>query len=370
MPQLPLAGVAADSVPAKTSSGACARLARGTFPLALVAACTAAGHLLGIPLLFLPLMPAVAALPAIGRPGVRSVLAAGAGSSAGVVVLGWGHDPVHMAAALAGVVAVTALVRASACRYRHQENHLARLGRLAQVTQAAVLPRPPESVGGVHLDARYLAATPGATVGGDICGAERTRHGVRLLIGDVSGKGLDVVGAAAETLHVWRELAHHESSLAGIALRLDTAVTRIHHNDGFVTALLIHVYGDGRVELLSCGHPPPLLVRRGHASWLGGLDATPPLGLLRLAGDRCPSVTVRPDPEDWLLLCTDGVAECRNEAGEFYPLAERLTAFARGEPAVVLDALESDLASYRDTACRDDAMMLLIRSVPPHRQCA
>ncbi|WP_223732182.1 PP2C family protein-serine/threonine phosphatase [Streptomyces purpurogeneiscleroticus] len=365
MPKLPPAGHIS-TVPAAPPPGNPARLIRGTFPLALATVCALLGRGLDLPQLFLPLMPAVAALPAIWRSGGRDVLGAGAAALGGVAVLGWGARPGNAIAALAGVLTVIALIRAAARRSRRQESKLARLGRLAQVTQAAVLPRPPESVGGVRLDARYLAATPGATVGGDICGAERTPFGVRLLIGDVSGKGLDVVATAAETLHIWRELAHHESSLAGIALRMDTAVTRIHHHDGFVTALLINVYDDGRVELLSCGHPPPLLVRDGRATWLAGLDATAPLGLMRMVQDRCPTAVVRPAPDDWLLLCTDGVAECRNEAGEFYPLAERLTALCGREPTAVLDALEVDLARHRDGGCRDDAMMLLIR--PPSRQ--
>ncbi|MEU6113745.1 PP2C family protein-serine/threonine phosphatase [Streptomyces sp. NPDC047117] len=327
----------------------------------LAALCVALGRTLDLAPLFLPLMPAVAALPAIGRPSGRSVLWAGAAALAGVAALGWGARPLNVAVALAGVLSVTALVRAAARRGRRQETKIACLGRLAQVTQAAVLPRPPEWVGGVRLEARYLAATPGATVGGDICGAERTPFGVRLLIGDVSGKGLDVVATAAETLHIWRELAHHEPSLAGIALRMDTSVTRIHHHDGFVTALLINVHDDGRIELLNCGHPPPLLIRAGRAQWLDGLDATAPLGLMRMVADRCPTTVVRPAPGDWLLLCTDGVAECRNQDGEFYPLAERLTSLCGHEPTVVLDALEADLARHRDSRGRDDAMLLLMR---------
>lgn len=366
MPKLPPAGRAHPGVPAAPPPGRTSRLALGTFPLLLAAVCAALGRFLDLPLLFLPLMPAVAALPAIGRPDVRRVLGAGAAAVGGVAVLGWGAKPIPVYAALASVLAVTAVVRTAARRVRRQELRIARLGRLAQVTQAAVLPRPPESVGGVRLEARYLAATPGATVGGDICGAERTPFGVRLLIGDVSGKGLDVVATAAETLHIWRELAHHESSLAGIALRMDTSVTRIHHCEGFVTALLITVYDDGRVELLNCGHPPPLLVRGGRATWLSGLQATAPLGLMRMAGDRCPTAVVRPAPGDWLLLCTDGVAECRNPDGEFYPLAERLSSFCGHGPTAVLDALEADLTRYRDEAARDDAMLLLFR--PPDGQ--
>ncbi|MFD7663146.1 PP2C family protein-serine/threonine phosphatase [Streptomyces sp. NPDC059788] len=367
MPQLPLAGTDTPRrVPAAVPLDRFSRPLRGTFPLGVVALCVVLGRLLGSPLAFLYLLPATAALPALGRAGAPQVLAAGAAALAGVPALGWGQPPHLVLAASAGVLAATALTGRAVSRQRHQATRLDDLGRLARVTQAAVLPRPPESVGGVRLDARYLAATPGATVGGDICGAERTRFGVRLLIGDVSGKGLDVVSAAAETLHIWRELAHHEASLAGIALRLDTAVTRVHRSDGFVTALLLNVGDDGRMEVLSCGHPPPLLVRRGRATWLAGLEPAPPLGLLRLAGDRCPTAVLRPRAGDWLVLCTDGVAECRNRQGEFFPLAERVTALSVLEPEAVLDTLEDDLARHRGASVRDDAMLLLIR--PPVRE--
>ncbi|MFH8404328.1 PP2C family protein-serine/threonine phosphatase [Streptomyces sp. NPDC018019] len=366
MPQLPLAGTgAARRVPAAAPLDHLPRPLRGTFPLAVVALCVALGHLLGLPLAFLYLLPAAAALPALGRPSASRVRAAGAAALAGVPVLGWGGPAQLVLAAAAGVLAATALTARAAARHRRQAARIDDLGQLARVTQAAVLPRLPESVDGVRLDARFVAATPGATVGGDICGAERTRFGVRLLIGDVSGKGLDVVSVAAETLHIWRELAHHEASLAGIALRLDTAVTRIHRDDGFVTALLLNVGGDGRMEVLSCGHPPPLLVRRGRATWLAGLDPAPPLGLLRLVDDRCPTAVVRPQAGDWLVLCTDGVAECRNQDGEFFPLAERVTALSVLEPARVLDTLEDDLARHRGASVRDDAMLLLIRPPAP-----
>ncbi|MFI6639905.1 PP2C family protein-serine/threonine phosphatase [Streptomyces sp. NPDC050504] len=383
MPVLPLPGAAVEdpsrrSVPQpdRRKTPAPAELVLMAAAVLLAATGVVLGLLLRHPVTFLHVVSAVAllpVLPVLSAAGTRAAALAGGVALVGVCILAWGR-PSLLCAAAATTLAAAALVRFVVGRGRRQEARIAELQTLARAVQAAVLPRPPASVDGTLLDARYLAATPGATVGGDICGAEHTLYGTRLFIGDVSGKGLDAVAAAAEVLHIWRELAHHEPLLAGIALRLDTAVGRIHPGDGFVTALLLNVDREGRVELLSCGHPPPVLVGAAGIGWVPGLDPAPPLGLLDLGGDHCPTVRLRPEPGDWLLLCTDGVAECRNGTGDFYPLVDRLAALTAPEKPDetgrahagpefdgLLDALESDLAHHRGDAPGDDAIMMLVR---------
>ncbi|MEU6278495.1 hypothetical protein ABZ871_39830 [Streptomyces populi] len=53
----------------------------------------------------------------------------------------------------------------------------------------------------------YLAAAAEARIGGYQHEAIRTPHGVRLLIGDVRGKGLLAIPAAATLLSAFREAA-------------------------------------------------------------------------------------------------------------------------------------------------------------------
>ena len=90
-----------------------------------------------------------------------------------------------------------------------------------------------------------------------------------------------------------------------------------------MTAVLAQVDADGsRVEILNCGHPPPLLVRDGAVTLAEPPEAGLPLGLAALrSADR--EVCVIPFKDgDRLLFYTDGISEARyRPTGPFTPLS-------------------------------------------------
>ncbi len=56
--------------------------------------------------------------------------------------------------------------------------------------------------------------------------------------------------------------------------------------------------------------------------------------------------------------------EARDRAGVFYPLAERLPARARGNPAEVLRNVHEDVVRHVGRKLGDDAAMLLLQYDP------
>jgi serine phosphatase RsbU (regulator of sigma subunit) len=69
---------------------------------------------------------------------------------------------------------------------------------------------------------------------------------------------------------------------------------------------------------------------------------------------------------DRLLLYTDGVSETRDRGGEFYPLAERVTAWADQAPEDLVHSITDDLAAYAASPLNDDMALLVIqRDEPP-----
>ena len=115
-------------------------------------------------------------------------------------------------------------------------------------------------VGRVYIEARHLPAIQGG--GGDIHDAMATPFGVRLLVGDVMGRGLPANRTGLSVLNAWRDLACTEPSLAGIAVRLDALITRSEHPERFVTALLVNFPVTGEASGTweadgSCAEPPP-----------------------------------------------------------------------------------------------------------------
>lgn len=102
--------------------------------------------------------------------------------------------------------------------------------------------------------------------------------GVRILVGDVQGKGLEAVETAAAVVGAFREAAYDEADLADVVMRLESALNRMLSGEKFVTAVLAE-YDDDQITLLSCGHPPPLvLTPDGGAYFAESREPAPPLG--------------------------------------------------------------------------------------------
>ncbi|WP_067490701.1 PP2C family protein-serine/threonine phosphatase [Actinomadura hibisca] len=247
----------------------------------------------------------------------------------------WPYTPVVAVTVPGGIVWVTAMLALAAHRRTHADTVHAALRAVAETMQRAVLRPVPHRLGPVRAQVSYLAAAPQAQVGGDLYDVVDTPFGVRVILGDVMGKGLAAVEKATDVLGAFRELAHLEPTLAGTARRLDAYLAghgrEEDREEGFVTALLVEIpESGGTAELINCGHPPPLVLSGGRVAFADALPPDPPLGLLGMVEGGHTSNVLTLGPGDRLLLYTDGVTEARAKAdGRFYPLAERAAALDR-----------------------------------------
>ncbi|MFF7203051.1 PP2C family protein-serine/threonine phosphatase [Streptomyces sp. NPDC008141] len=269
----------------------------------------------------------------------------------------------------AAIVAVTlAAAYASHVRLQREET-LFHVRLVADAAQRVLLRPLPRLVAHLEIESLYLAAQEQARIGGDFYEVADTPYGVRMLIGDVRGKGLPAVGAAAAVVSSFREAAYDEPDLTGVIHRLETSITR--HSatfpaqdlpERFATALLVEIpHGRGHIRLLNCGHPPPLLVHRGEIRVLDPTAASPPLNLATLIGDRYCVDTVAFTPGDQLLLYTDGVTESRDRTGEFFPLSDWMRRQGPVPPRELLDRLHRALLHYSGGRLDDDIAALAVR---------
>ncbi len=113
------------------------------------------------------------------------------------VVLGWSDGTVGSSAHVARVVSVASggclAVWLSVQRVA-REAKLQAITHVAEVAQEAILHPLPAQIGGVRVAARYISASAEAQIGGDFYEAVDTKWGVRIMVGDVRGKGLDARG--------------------------------------------------------------------------------------------------------------------------------------------------------------------------------
>jgi serine phosphatase RsbU (regulator of sigma subunit) len=365
---------------------------------AIVTTALCLSHVWTAPLELAPLLAVVPALAGIGALGIRRPLAYGAVALiAGVVVdaLVKGGitvtGPTHALplAAIGGVAVVTVLsatgtvvgARSKDTRQVRKDEQFVNVTSVAEAAQRAVLRQLPETVGPLTIGVVYLAAAAEARVGGDLYEVAATpEHGIRLIIGDVRGKGLGAVEVAADIIGRFRELAYSVHTLDEVAYRLDAGLSRRWGpHEEFVTALLVQVDPDmGKLTILSCGHPPPILISADSEVRVLEVRApAPPLGLLTLGSDSGAKETFIFQPDDQLLLYTDGVTEARDASDVFYPLDERVAvlapqaqpkagrsarAAARRTGPSLLDLVRDDLLRHVGSPPHDDAAMLLIRA--------
>jgi serine phosphatase RsbU (regulator of sigma subunit) len=138
----------------------------------------------------------------------------------------------------------------------------------------------------------------------------------------------------------------------------------------FVTAQLATFdVTTGRLDLVSAGHPGPLLVRERHVIDLQADRPAVPLGL----GDLdVGELTIRShllQPDDRLLFYTDGLTEARAPDGSLFGV-ERLVETverARGDTHVLAEAvrrLMHTLGAFRDDVWRDDATLMMVHWTP------
>ncbi|WEV28805.1 PP2C family protein-serine/threonine phosphatase [Streptomyces sp. 71268] len=263
-------------------------------------------------------------------------------------------------------------------------------------------PRVPagrDAVAGVPLPRMLTAASrnvpaDSGAASGDVCAVRQTPYGLRLLIGDVRGKGPGAaVGAAAlrrafdraadrvPTLSVLVDTL--EWALVGATARpagsgaADGADAAEDSAENFATVLVAEVSPDGHaLRLVNRGHPAPLLLRRGQVRRLEPRQRLLPLGLGAVSGAGQVPAPAGPYADEVafpegasLLLFTDGVTEARDAHGVFYDPLARLARFAGAAPADLLDVLHRDVlrhagAAHGARALSDDLAMVAVRRAP------
>ncbi|MFB4426496.1 PP2C family protein-serine/threonine phosphatase [Streptomyces sp. QL37] len=326
--------------------------------------------------------PLLMAAPVAAAPlcGIRAII--GIGLTAMVVhallarldgTFGW-RAGIANQITLAAVTALAVLIHRT---LRRQDARARRAQHVAAVAQRAVLPRPPSRLGDLHIDARYVPAESEALIGGDLYVVQSTPYGIRVMVGDVRGKGLGAVSAVSADLGAFRYAADEAEDLPQLVARLERALLREggrrggqQQSEGFTTALIAEFSEDlETVRLVNRGHPPPVILdARGRTTLLEASEEAPPLGMSDLGAWSSP-VDSFPFPAGSTLLCfTDGVTESRDAAGRFYdPVARlplvlggRARSGARLTPGQILDTLIQDVRRHVGGRPQDDQAMLAL----------
>ncbi len=232
--------------------------------------------------------------------------------------------------------------------------------RVAETLQHSLLTPPPQPPG-LELAVRYRPAVSEDLVGGDWYDAFGLPGGATVLvIGDVTGHGVEAAAAMAQLRSAVRTLAYDSpAGPAGTLDRVDRVLAGLHVGT-LATALVARLEppgeGDGRLlHWSSAGHLPPLLLAAD-----GGvrLLTTPPERLLGTGdpGARTDHATTLA-PGETLVLVTDGLVEI--DRGGIDEGLVRVAGALHGLQALPADALCDRLLTRVLPARTDDDVAVL-----------
>jgi serine phosphatase RsbU (regulator of sigma subunit) len=181
---------------------------------------------------------------------------------------------------------------------------------------------------------------------------------------DGMGHGIGSTLLTGLAVGAYRHARRDGAPVADIHAAIDAALAGYYDDLSFATGIVGRLAaGSGRLEWSCAGHPRPLLLRGRNVVAELSCDPTLPFGL----GDGAPEPGIEQlEPDDVVLLYTDGVVEARTPDGELFGL-DRLADLLEREAASgrsaeeVLRRLVLAVLEHQAGGLRDDATLLLVQ---------
>ena len=239
-------------------------------------------------------------------------------------------------------------------RYEHEH-------RIAETLQRSLLPHAMPDVPGLATAVGYQPGSAGTQVGGDWYDVFVLDDGrVALAVGDVAGRGTRAAALMGQLRTAIRAYAVHGLQPAQLMTSLDRLLQEV-NSSAMATAVYMVLDVRARsLEVVSAGHPPPLLVPPSSPPAYLATPTNVPLGVLPSPGYR--SSTIDLEPGSLLVFFTDGLV-----ASAALPLQEGLdrllhvvsTSFGANQDIGGL--FETVLAAMSPEGTQDDIAVLAAR---------
>src|SRR5579859_6315419 len=256
--------------------------------------------------------------------------------------------------AATAIAAQAALAIDNARLYQQQK-------QFADTMQRSLLPRSRPVVEGLEVGELYEPSAR-VDVGGDVYDFMELEDGrLAVVLGDVTGHGVDATADMAMAKFVFRSLAREHPEPADFLASANDVICSEIGAGKFISMSYVVVDGKtGRVAGASAGHPAPRIVHPDGST--GTLDAHGLVLGIDVGQEYLEGYAELP-PGASLVLYTDGVVEARRE-GELYGddrldalLAERHELPARALAAVVAE----DARDFAGGDLSDDLAVVVIR---------
>jgi serine phosphatase RsbU (regulator of sigma subunit) len=234
------------------------------------------------------------------------------------------------------------------------------------ILQKALIPRRPTISKDYCIADTYIPGAAGLEVGGDFYDVFKTESGkVGVMIGDVSGKGVEAAAIAAATRGTAHAFAYDLLS-AGAALTHTNSVLTAEQPEDFRFFITLFLgmldLGSGVLNYSNAGHPPPVVWHPDKPVEFLTLGH-PPIGVIET--EQYTEHSCRLLPGDKIILYTDGISEARHDSSlfELTGIERIIKEYGYLPPEELLAKLLGAATEWANGRLTDDAAIIVLERV-------
>ncbi len=233
---------------------------------------------------------------------------------------------------------------------------------IAQTFQKSLIPEVPE-IWGFDISSFFRPGAEGVKVGGDFFDIIRLADGrVCIVVGDVSGKGLESAVITSQTKYMLRAFAFEDISPESVISSLNNSLCAFLSFYSFVALFYCVIDLENKtLEYISAGQELPIVKRAGGGFCEALSCGGPVLGMIE--DHQYESQHIKFEKDDILVCYTDGVTDIPREDDWFgYDrLIQTVEESTASTSADMANAIRKKIDSYAGGNQKDDQLVLVTR---------
>src|SRR5215471_9076165 len=232
---------------------------------------------------------------------------------------------------------------------------------LAARIQGGLLPKQGFAAAGWKTSYHY---EPAGLVSGDYCDLLHDGKHLYFMVGDVSGKGVAASMLMANLHAMFRVLVPTGLPLEQLVERANRVFSGSTLPTQYATLIVGRADEYGNIEIFNGGHVYPLHLGKNQVNVIESTGL--PIGLFQ--DQKFATTTVRLEPEESLVIYTDGISEAQNPDGAQYAdhaLQKLLNACHRLSSKEIIQHCTQQVSAFRAGSPRiDDQTILALQFAP------
>jgi len=235
----------------------------------------------------------------------------------------------------------------------------------AREVQSKLLPRSSPNLSGYDIAGICI---PTDEIGGDYFDYIPLSHNrLGLAVADVSGHGIPAAMVMTAFRALLRTKARGKSRPANIASTIDRLLPEFTGNQHFVTVIYAVLEApSGNLTYISCGHPPPLLLRsNGEVETLNRHNPALGFALGIFQSLHYSDEKINLAAGDILVLYTDGAVELMNHKNESFGIQRMVQVIRENQQLaaaeIILKVIQATSAFSEDYGFLDDFTLVIVR---------